>query len=56
MHERSLSIRQKTFGPNHPAVAESLNNLAISYQERGDLAKALQLYEEPRNLRSGFRS
>ena len=44
MHERSLSIRQKTFGPNHPAVAESLNNLAISYQERGDLAKALQLY------------
>ena len=28
LYERSLAIREKALGPNHPDVAESLNNTA----------------------------
>jgi hypothetical protein len=31
MYKRSLAIREKTLGPNHPEVAGSLNNLARRY-------------------------
>ena len=28
LHKRSLAIREKALGPDHPDVAQSLNNLA----------------------------
>ena len=31
----ALSIREKTLGGNHPAVAATLNNLAVLYGKRG---------------------
>ena len=36
LYERSLAIREKVLGPDHPDVATSLNNLAIGlyYQVR----------------------
>jgi Tetratricopeptide repeat len=30
-----LAIREKTLGPNHPYVAQSLNNLALLYRMEG---------------------
>lgn len=40
LYERSLSIREKVLGPNHPDVANSLNNLAdlLRKQVRVDAA------------------
>jgi tetratricopeptide (TPR) repeat protein len=35
---------ESAFGPDHPSVAVSLNNLALLYQDRGDYADAEQLY------------
>ena len=32
----ALSIREKTLGENHPAVAATLNNLAVLYGKRGE--------------------
>ena len=32
----SLSILEKTFGANHPKVAQSLNNLVQSYKDSSD--------------------
>lgn len=29
LYERSLAIREKALGPNHPAVAKALNNWAV---------------------------
>ncbi len=43
----SLSILEKTFGPNHPKVAESLNQLVKSYKNSSDYDKM-----EPLLLRS----
>jgi len=43
--ERAVAIREKALGPQHPATAGSLNNLALLYQSMGDYAKALPLYE-----------
>jgi tetratricopeptide (TPR) repeat protein len=38
--ERVLAIREKALGPDHPAVAQSLYNLAALYDSLGDYAKA----------------
>ena len=43
--ERSLAIREKVFGKEHPDVAESLNNLAELYKTQGDYESAKPLYE-----------
>jgi len=42
---RVLAIVEKTFGPDHPYVAQSLNYLALLYDELGDYAKAEPLYK-----------
>jgi tetratricopeptide (TPR) repeat protein len=45
LFEQALAIREKVLGPEHPATAESLNNLALTLTEEGDLAAARPLYE-----------
>ena len=51
--ERTLAIREETFGESHPAVAAMLDTMATALRERGDLKKALehqgralQIYED----------
>ncbi|WP_324616405.1 tetratricopeptide repeat protein [Lusitaniella coriacea] len=41
---RALSIREKVFGPEHPSVATSLNNLAELYQIASNYAAAEPLF------------
>jgi tetratricopeptide (TPR) repeat protein len=45
LYERSLAIREKTFGPEYPDTAEALNDLALLLKDQGDLAGARPLYE-----------
>jgi CHAT domain-containing protein/Flp pilus assembly protein TadD len=45
LYKRSLAIRQKTLGPDHPDVATSLNNLAWLYKDQGRYADAEPLYK-----------
>jgi tetratricopeptide (TPR) repeat protein len=45
LFERALEIREKTVGPNHPDMAESLNNLGGLLRVQGDLAEAQPYYE-----------
>ena len=45
LYKRSLAIREKTLGPDHPDVAQSLNNLALLYQAQGRLAEAEPLFK-----------
>ena len=40
LYKRSLAIREKELGPDHPSVGTSLNNLATLYQDQGNYAKA----------------
>jgi tetratricopeptide (TPR) repeat protein len=42
---RSLAIYEHVFGPDHPQVATSLNNVARLHQAKGDYARALPLFE-----------
>ena len=37
---RALAIRKKVLGPEHPDVAQSLNNLAVLYNCQGEYAEA----------------
>ncbi len=44
LFQRALVIRENVVGPEHPATAASLNNLAGVIQSQGDLAGARPLY------------
>src|ERR1700683_1933767 len=43
--QRALAIREKALGPDHPAVARPLNNLAALYDDQGRHAEAEPLYK-----------
>ena len=43
--QRSLELKEKVLGPDHPIVATSLNNLAALYQATGQYAQAEPLYQ-----------
>lgn len=43
--ERTLAIREKVLGPEHPDVATSLNNLASLYHDLGDYSRAEPLHQ-----------
>ena len=45
LFQRALAIYEKSLGPDHPKTAIALNNLAGLYQQQGNFAKALSLYE-----------
>jgi tetratricopeptide (TPR) repeat protein len=40
-----MAIREQTLGPDHPDVAQSLNNLALLYNNEGRYADAEPLYK-----------
>ncbi len=43
--EKTLDMREKALGLDHPDVALNLNNLAVLYDSLGDYAKAEPLYK-----------
>jgi tetratricopeptide (TPR) repeat protein len=43
--QQVLAIREKALGPDHPDVAQSLNNLAELYKTQGRYAEAEPLYK-----------
>ena len=45
LYKRSLKIREKVLGPEHPDVATSLNNLASLYRNQGRYPEAEPLYK-----------
>ena len=42
MHQKSLDINLKAFGPDHPSVAHAHCNMQCVYMEMGDYEKALE--------------
>jgi hypothetical protein len=40
LYQRSLAIREKALGPDHPDTALSLNNLAELYRNQGRYEEA----------------
>ena len=42
--EQVVALREKALGPEHPDVAESLNDLAVLFQAKGDYAAAEPLH------------
>jgi tetratricopeptide (TPR) repeat protein len=49
--QRALVIKEKTLGPDHPSVADSLNNLAALYEDQGKYAEAELLYQRALAIR-----
>src|SRR5438876_2235032 len=44
--ERSLEVRRRVLGPDHPDSITSMNELANAYRDDGKLGRALPLFEE----------
>ena len=49
--KKALKVAEKNFGPNHPHVATSLNNLALLYQTQGQYGPAEPLYKRALAIR-----
>ena len=47
---KSLQIKFKTLGENHPDTAASYNNIGSSYDNKGDYDKALEYYNKCLNI------
>ena len=43
--DEAVTVAEKQFGPNHPAVVKSLNNLAKLYQTQANYGEAESLYK-----------
>lgn len=50
-YEKSLSIKQKQLGEDHPSVATLLNNIGLTWVYKGELVKALEYYQRALNLK-----
>jgi C4-dicarboxylate-specific signal transduction histidine kinase len=48
--EKSIPIQKKILGSKHPYIAESLNNLAIVYEAKGETAKAQNCFEHAQTI------
>jgi tetratricopeptide (TPR) repeat protein len=44
LYHRILNIMEQQLGPNHPDIAQSLNNLALLYRKLGKYSQAEPLY------------
>jgi tetratricopeptide (TPR) repeat protein len=44
--ERAVELANRVYGPENLGMAQSLNNLALVYQDMGEYAKAETLYQE----------
>eukprot|EP00752_Nemacystus_decipiens_P005303 g4810.t1 len=51
LYERSLAIREKVLGPDHPDVASILNNVALLLKSQGNYDDAKPLYERSLAIR-----
>jgi tetratricopeptide (TPR) repeat protein len=49
--QRALAIREQTLGPDHPDLAQSLNNLATIYLRQGQFSEALPLFQRALAIR-----
>ena len=45
-----MAIREETLGKDHPDVAQSLNNLALIYEQLGQTKLAETLYQRARGI------
>lgn len=45
LYRRSLEIRERAYGANHPLVADTLDNLGVTLYHQGRLEPARELYE-----------
>lgn len=50
----ALHIRERTLGPDHQAVAATLNNLAVLYGKRGKFKEALPMCKRALEIREKF--
>jgi tetratricopeptide (TPR) repeat protein/transcriptional regulator with XRE-family HTH domain len=51
LHQQALAIREQVFGSDHPAVAESLNVLAILSRIQGDYEQAERFHRQALAIR-----
>ena len=51
LHRRSLAIRERALGPDHPDVGTTLNNLAVLLHSQGRYEDAETLFKRALGIR-----
>jgi Flp pilus assembly protein TadD len=49
-YARSLAIKERALGPNHPELATTVNNLAVLRERQRDFATAAALFERAHTI------
>ena len=52
MHTKSLEIKTRICGDNHPSVGASLNNMANVYETQGKYEKALEMHTKSLDIKT----
>ena len=52
LHQRALAIREKTLGPEHPLVAQSLENYAAVLRKTGRDKRAAMMEARAKTIRA----
>jgi tetratricopeptide (TPR) repeat protein len=50
-YQKSLKIREKVYGKEHPKTAISYNNIGLVYDSKGEYNKALEYYQKSLKIR-----
>jgi tetratricopeptide (TPR) repeat protein len=50
-YQKSLAVRLKQLGPDHPSVALSYNNIGLAYSNKGEYDQALEYYQKSLAIR-----
>lgn len=45
MYQRALNGNEKTWGPEHPSILNTVNNLGLLYADQGKLADVEKIYQ-----------
>jgi len=50
-YQKSLAMRRKIYGEEHPSIAQSLSNLGSAFSQQGDLSAALECFSQSLEMR-----
>ena len=50
IHQKSLDIKLNVFGPDHPDIAVTYNNIGVVYLQQAKYPEALNMYQKSLNI------
>ena len=53
LYKKAMAIRKKVFGPTHPAVAQTMSNIAVALWKQKEFGGAASMLQEASDILGG---